>query len=101
MVSLATDTNYGGAAMKGYNSDIIRFLRNDLRDVQVPITLNSAVQQIIRCLAALSFTALKAGAVTGFQQIYKQTFLENLPTKFLQHYQRLLTGKFMRTDSHL
>ncbi|EJW97005.1 engBF, partial [gut metagenome] len=31
----ATDATYGGAGMKGFNSEIIRFIRNDQRDSQV------------------------------------------------------------------
>jgi len=84
----ATDTNYGGAAMKGYNSDIIRFLRNDLRDVQVlnhPKFGGTADNPLLGGFKLYGFEGW--GGDQDFNRYIKQTFLENLPTKFLQHYQ--------------
>ena len=84
----ATDTNYGGSATKGYNSDIIRFLRNDLRDVQVlnnPAFGGTADNPLLGGFKLYGFEGW--GGNQDFNHYIKQTFLENLPTKFLQHYQ--------------
>lgn len=83
----STDAVYGGASMKGYNSDIIRFLRNDHRDSQVlnyPSFGGTADNPLLGGYRLYGFEGW--GGDRDFNNYIKETFNQNLPTKFLQHY---------------
>ena len=83
----ATDAAYGGSTTKGYNSDIIRFLRNDQRDVQVlnyPSYGGAADNPLLGGYRLYGFEGW--GGDQDFDEYIKGTYTENLPTKFLQHY---------------
>ena len=84
----STDTQYGGAGMKGLNSDIIRFLRNDQRDSQVlnwPAFGGTADNPLLGGFRLYGFEGW--GGQQNFNQYIEGTFNENVPTRFLQHYQ--------------
>ena len=84
----STDTTYGGAGAKGLNSDIIRFLRNDQRDSQVlnwPEFGGTADNPLLGGFRLYGFEGW--GGQQNFDQYIEGTFNENVPTKFLQHYQ--------------
>ena len=84
----STDTTYGGAGAKGYNSDIIRFLKNDLRDSQVlnwPNFGGTADNPLLGGFRLYGFEGW--GGQQDFENYIYGTFTENVPTKFLQHYQ--------------
>ncbi|MBP3660184.1 MAG: S-layer homology domain-containing protein, partial [Oscillospiraceae bacterium] len=84
----STDTTYGGAGAKGLNSDIIRFLRNDQRDSQVlnwPTFGGTADNPLLGGFRLYGFEGW--GGQQNFNQYIEGTFNENVPTKFLQHYQ--------------
>ncbi|WP_066890372.1 endo-alpha-N-acetylgalactosaminidase family protein [Clostridium nigeriense] len=83
----STDAVYGGASMKGYNSDIIRFIRNDHRDSQVlnyPAFGGTADNPLLGGFRLYGFEGW--GGDKDFNNYILQTFNQNLPTKFLQHY---------------
>ncbi|WP_218062911.1 endo-alpha-N-acetylgalactosaminidase family protein [Arthrobacter sp. SDTb3-6] len=73
----ANDKNYGGATNKGINSNIVRFISNSQRDVWNTDPL-------------LGGTQLKEfEGWTGqddFNAFYNNIWVNNLPTKFLQHF---------------
>ena len=84
----STDTTYGGAGAKGLNSDIIRFLRNDQRDSQVlnwPNFGGTADNPLLGGFRLYGFEGW--GGQQDFNSYIEGTFNENVPTKFLQHYQ--------------
>ena len=84
----STDTTYGGAGAKGFNSDIIRFLKNDLRDSQVlnwPAFGGTADNPLLGGFRLYGFEGW--GGQQDFDAYIEGTFTENLPTRFLQHYQ--------------
>ena len=83
----ATEGSYGGAAMKGFNSDIIRFIRNDQRDSQVlnyPQYGGTADNPLLGGFQLKGFEGW--GSQRDFGDYIVGTFNDNLPTKFLQHY---------------
>ncbi|MGG7141957.1 endo-alpha-N-acetylgalactosaminidase family protein [Clostridium nigeriense] len=83
----STDAVYGGATSKGYNSDIIRFIRNDQRDSQVlnyPAFGGTADNPLLGGYRLYGFEGW--GGDKDFNNYILQTFNQNLPTKFLQHY---------------
>lgn len=83
----STDAAYGGATSKGYNSDIIRFIRNDQRDSQVlnyPQFGGTADNPLLGGYRLYGFEGW--GGDKDFDNYILQTFNQNLPTKFLQHY---------------
>lgn len=83
----STDAAYGGASAKGYNSDIIRFIRNDQRDSQVlnyPSYGGTADNPLLGGFRLYGFEGW--GGDKDFNNYILHTFNENLPTKFLQHY---------------
>ena len=83
----STDAVYGGASMKGYNSDIIRFIRNDHRDSQVlnyPAFGGTADNPLLGGYRLYGFEGW--GGDKDFNNYILETFNQNLPTKFLQHY---------------
>ncbi|WP_345574736.1 endo-alpha-N-acetylgalactosaminidase family protein [Nonomuraea rosea] len=73
----ANDLNYGGVTNKGLNSQIIRFIRNDEKDVwnAHPILGNARIVEFEGWTAENDFTAF-----------YRNIWEHNLPAKFLQHY---------------
>lgn len=84
----STDAKYGGAGAKGLNSDIIRFLRNDQRDSQVlnhPEFGGTADNPLLGGYRLYGFEGW--GGDQNFNNYIYQTFNQNLPTRFLQHYQ--------------
>ena len=84
----STDTTYGGAGSKGFNSDIIRFLRNDQRDSQVlnwPAFGGTADNPLLGGFRVYGFEGW--GGDQDFDNYIYGTFTENVPTKFLQHYE--------------
>lgn len=84
----STDATYGGSGAKGYNSDIIRFLRNDQRDSQVlnyPEFGGTADNPLLGGYRLYGFEGW--GGNQDFDNYILQTFNQNLPTKFLQHYE--------------
>lgn len=84
----ATDAKYGGAGMKGFNSEIIRFIRNDQRDSQVlnhPAFGGTADNPLLGGYRLYGFEGW--GGDQDFNRYVQHTFLENLPTRFLQQYQ--------------
>ena len=84
----STDAQYGGAGAKGFNSDIIRFLRNDQRDSQVlnhPAFGGTADNPLLGGYRLYGFEGW--GGDQNFNNYIYQTFNQNLPTRFLQHYQ--------------
>ena len=83
----STDAAYGGATSKGFNSDIIRFIRNDHRDSQVlnyPAFGGTADNPLLGGYRLYGFEGW--GGDKDFNNYIVQTFNQNLPTKFLQHY---------------
>lgn len=83
----STDAAYGGASAKGFNSDIIRFIRNDHRDSQVlnyPKYGGTADNPLLGGYRLYGFEGW--GGDKNFNNYILQTFNQNLPTKFLQHY---------------
>ena len=83
----STDAVYGGKTSKGFNSDIIRFIRNDQRDSQVlnyPEFGGTADNPLLGGYRLYGFEGWQGNK--DFNEYIKQTFNENLPTKFLQHY---------------
>ena len=84
----ATEGPYGGSATKGLNSDIIRFLRNDMRDVQVLNWVGHGGAADNPLLGGYKLEGFEGwGGDQDFNNYLYLTFAENLPTKFLQHYQ--------------
>ena len=83
----STDATYGGASSKGFNSDIIRFIRNDQRDSQVlnyPSFGGTADNPLLGGARIYGFEGW--GGDQNYTNYIYQTFNQNLPTKFLQHY---------------
>ena len=77
-----------GQHQKDINSDIIRFIRNDQRDSQV---LNypqfGGTSRSIRYLEDTRLYGFEGwGGDKDYDNYILQTFNQNLPTKFLQHY---------------
>ncbi len=83
----ATEGHYGGAAMKGINSDVIRFIRNHQKDSFVlnwPSYHGAADNPLLGGFDLGGFEGW--GSNNNFDQYISKTFAVNLPTKFLQHY---------------
>ncbi|MBO0441117.1 endo-alpha-N-acetylgalactosaminidase family protein [Candidatus Enterococcus ikei] len=71
---------YGGTSMKGFNSNIVRFIRNHQKDTWI-ISDNPL-------LGGAEFEAHEGWVgKTNFNTYKEKTFAINVPTKFLQHYQ--------------
>ena len=84
----ATDATYGGAGMKGFNSEIIRFIRNDQRDSQVlnyPPFGGAADNPLLGGYRVPGFEGWQGEQ--SYNSYIQRTFSDNLPTRFLQHYQ--------------
>lgn len=96
----ATDAAYGGAGMKGLNSDIIRFLRNDLRDVHVlnyPSYGGTADNPLLGGFRLYGFEGW--GGDQNFNNYIYQTFNQNVPTKYLQHYEVIKWENYAEGES--
>ncbi|MFF7154494.1 endo-alpha-N-acetylgalactosaminidase family protein [Streptomyces sp. NPDC008139] len=74
----ASDKNYGGATNKGINSNIVRFIANSDRDVWNvdPLLGGSDIKEFEGWTGQDDYNAF-----------YRNIWTDNLPTKFLQHYQ--------------
>ena len=74
----ASDKNYGDATNKGINSNIVRFIANSDRDVWNvdPLLGGSDIKEFEGWTGQDDWNAF-----------YSNVFTDNLPTKFLQHYQ--------------
>lgn len=84
----ATEVHYGGGTTKGINSDIARFLRNDQRDTSPnngPGTGGVMNNPLLGGWQEEGFEGW--GNEQDFNAYLDMTFTENLPTRFLQHYQ--------------
>lgn len=84
----STDASYGGSAAKGFNSDVIRFIRNDQRDSQVlnhPEFGGTADNPLLGGYRLRGFEGW--GGNNNFEDYIYYTFKDNFPTRFLQHYQ--------------
>ena len=84
----ATEVHYGGGTTKGINSDIARFLRNDQRDTSPnngPGTGGVMNNPLLGGWQEEGFEGW--GNEQDFNAYLNMTFTENLPTRFLQHYQ--------------
>ena len=84
----ATEVHYGGSTTKGINSDIARFLRNDQRDTSPnngPGTGGVMNNPLLGGWQEEGFEGW--GNEQDFNAYLDMTFTENLPTRFLQHYQ--------------
>lgn len=76
----AADKNYGGVTNKGINSNIVRFIANSDRDVW----------NVDKLLGGANIVEFEGW--TGhddWNAFYRNIWTDNLPTKFLQHYQVL------------
>ncbi|MFK0068745.1 endo-alpha-N-acetylgalactosaminidase family protein [Streptomyces sp. NPDC091046] len=76
----AADKNYGGATNKGINSDIVRFLANSDRDVW-------NVDPLLGGASVVEFEGWTGQ--DDWNAFYRNIWTDNLPTKFLQHFQVL------------
>ncbi|NHI11298.1 hypothetical protein STPH2_6667 [Streptomyces sp. KO7888] len=74
----AADKNYGGATNKGINSDIVRFIANSDRDVW-------NVDPLLGGASIVEFEGWTGQ--DDWNAFYRNIWTDNLPTKFLQHYQ--------------
>lgn len=77
----SAQSDYGGKTVKGFNSNIVRFIRNHQKDTWI-ISDNVL-------LGGTEFIAHEGWYTTGVDfNLYEQvTFSTNIPTKFLQHYE--------------
>ncbi|MFE5256857.1 endo-alpha-N-acetylgalactosaminidase family protein [Streptomyces coelicoflavus] len=74
----AADKNYGGATNKGINSNIVRFIANADRDVW-------NVDPLLGGASVVEFEGWTGH--DDWNAFYRNIWTDNLPTKFLQHYQ--------------
>ncbi|WP_423366961.1 endo-alpha-N-acetylgalactosaminidase family protein [Melissococcus plutonius] len=76
----SADKNYGGDNLKGFNSTIVRFIRNHQKDTWVisdnPLLGGTELEAYEGWIGKINFNTYK-----------EKTFSINIPTKFLQHYQ--------------
>lgn len=85
---------YGGTSMKGFNSNIVRFIRNHQKDTWV-ISDNPL-------LGGAEFEAYEGWyGKTNFNTYKDKTFAINIPTKFLQHYQITNWDTMTATDGQI
>jgi endo-alpha-N-acetylgalactosaminidase len=83
----ATDKNYGGAASKGINSEVLRFISNHQKDSWVlnwPEAGGTADHPLLGGFELAGFEGWQSDK--NFDQFIRMTFDTNLPTKFLQKY---------------
>ncbi len=74
----AVDYDYGGSDMKGYNSQIARFIRNHQKDTWI------ARNPLLGGTELASYEGWQ-GKV-NYDDMIKMTFATNLPTKYMQHF---------------
>ncbi|MBD0421863.1 discoidin domain-containing protein [Streptomyces sp. TRM S81-3] len=74
----AADKNYGGATNKGINSNIVRFIANSDRDVW-------NVDPLLGGASIVEFEGWTGQ--DDWNAFYRNIWTDNLPTKFLQHFQ--------------
>ncbi|MEH7336103.1 endo-alpha-N-acetylgalactosaminidase family protein [Neobacillus drentensis] len=74
----AVDYSYGGQSMKGYNSQIARFIRNHQKDTWI------ARNPLLGGAEMCDFEGWQ-GRV-DFNDMINMTFQTNLPTKYMQHF---------------
>ncbi|MFC8221370.1 endo-alpha-N-acetylgalactosaminidase family protein [Streptomyces sp. NPDC057362] len=74
----AADKNYGGATNKGINSNIVRFIANADRDVW-------NVDPLLGGASVVEFEGWTGH--DDWNAFYRNIWTDNLPTKFLQHYE--------------
>jgi endo-alpha-N-acetylgalactosaminidase len=83
----ATDKNYGGAASKGINSEVLRFISNHQRDSWVlnwPEAGGTADHPLLGGFELAGFEGWQSDK--NFDHFIRKTFETNVPTKFLQKY---------------
>ncbi|SCP96723.1 endo-alpha-N-acetylgalactosaminidase family protein [Anaerobium acetethylicum] len=83
----ATEASYGGAASKGINSEVIRFIRNHQKDSFVlnhPPYSGTADNPL---LGGAELTGFEGWTTNNFDNYIVETFTDNVPAKFLQHYE--------------
>ncbi len=83
----ATEGSYGGASGKGFNSDVMRFIRNHQKDSFIlnwPAYGGAADNPLLGGYDLAGFEGW--GSNNNFDEYITRTFAINLPTKFLQHY---------------
>lgn len=83
----STDLNYGGTDNKGINSDITRFISNHQRDVWMQADISN-YQPLLGGTRVGSFEGWgNAGTNMNYDNYINIMFSENVPTKFIQHFQ--------------
>ena len=83
----ATDGAYGAKDSKGHNSQVMRFLRNHQKDsfvLNYPAFGGAADNPLLGHMYMNGFEGW--GSNDNFDDYIINTFTENLPAKFLQHY---------------
>ncbi|CQR47234.1 Endo-alpha-N-acetylgalactosaminidase precursor [Paraliobacillus sp. PM-2] len=83
----ATDKNYGGAASKGINSEVLRFISNHQKDSWVlnwPEKGGTADHPLLGGFELGGFEGWQSDK--NFDNFIRRTFKTNVPTKFLQKY---------------
>ena len=83
----ATDKNYGGAASKGINSEVLRFISNHQKDSWVlnwPEVGGTADNPLLGGFELAGFEGWQSDK--NFDQYIRMTFDTNMSTKFLQKY---------------
>ncbi|CQR47250.1 Endo-alpha-N-acetylgalactosaminidase precursor [Paraliobacillus sp. PM-2] len=83
----ATDKNYGGAASKGINSEVLRFISNHQKDSWVlnwPEKGGTADHPLLGGFELGGFEGWQSDK--NFDHFIRRTFKTNVPTKFLQKY---------------
>lgn len=84
----ATEGHYGGSTSKGNNSEVMRFIRNHQRDsfvLNYPSFGGTADNPLLGHLGLSGFEGW-GSSNDSYNDYIVQTFTENLPAKFLQHY---------------
>jgi endo-alpha-N-acetylgalactosaminidase len=74
----AVDYDYGGKDIKGFNSQIVRFIRNHQKDTWV------ARHPLLGGTEMKDFEGWQGR--NNFDDCIKMTFINDLPTKYLQHF---------------
>lgn len=74
----AVDYKYGGASTKGFNSNIVQFIRNHQKDTWI------AKDPLLGGTELSDYEGWQGR--TNFDDMIKMTFNTDLPTKYLQHF---------------
>ena len=84
----AADLTYGDASSKGQNSQVIRFLRNHLKDSWIADYQAYGGEAEAPLLGGLTMTDFEGwSGRTDYDNYITKMFRHNVVTKFLQHYQ--------------